>query len=78
MKDGKIEQQPDASRKVKDYGSTQTGKAKMPREELQGQQLEFLVWRLLEVSFHYISSEMFRLQLYVTVLHCSADIVVIL
>ena len=57
MKDGKIEQQPDASRKVKDYGSTQTGKAKGPREEFQGQQLEFLVWRLLEVSFHYMRNK---------------------
>ena len=54
MKDGKIEQQPDASRKVKDYGSTQTGKAKGTREEFQGQQLEFLVWRLLEVNFQYL------------------------
>ena len=54
MKDGKIEQQSDASRKIKDYGSTQTEKGKGTREDFQGQQLEFLVWRLLEVSFQYL------------------------
>ena len=54
MKDGKIEQQSDASRKIKDYGSTQTGKGKGTREDFQGQQLEFLVWKLLEVSFQYL------------------------
>ena len=40
---------PALGRKMKDYGSMQTGKMKGTREEFQGQQLEFLVWRLLEV-----------------------------
>ena len=46
-----MEYQPDSAlgRKMKDYGSMQTRKMKGPREEFQGQQLEFLVWRLLEV-----------------------------
>lgn len=48
---GKMEYQPDPAlgRKMKDYGSVQTGKMKGTREEFQGQQLEFLIWRLLEV-----------------------------
>lgn len=46
-----MEHQPDPAlgRKMKDYGSMQTGKMKGAHEEFQGQQLEFLVWRLLEV-----------------------------
>ena len=54
---GKMEHVPDASRKSKDYGSMQAGKLKGTRDELQAigigieQQMELLVWKLLEVSF---------------------------
>lgn len=50
---GKMDHLPDASRKLRDYGSMQAGKTKGTRDELQGPQLEFLVWRLLEVTQAY-------------------------
>lgn len=55
-----MEQHLDASRKSKDFGSTPTRKAKGTREEFEGQQLEFHVWRLLEVSFLLIRGLPYR------------------